>query len=86
MLSFYVRKSTTPVADCDFSASAGGAHLRYRLSPLYETAYGDVSNEISGISIVCTDVTAMVNAELELRRSQQERAALVASEIAAKVR
>ena len=82
----YIHQSSTPVAERDFSTSAEGAHLRYRLSPLYETVHGDVSSEISGISVVCTDVTAMVNAELALRRSQEERDALVASATAAKVR
>ena len=41
---------------------------------------------MSAVAIVCTDITAMVNAELALRKSQEERAALLVSENAARVR
>jgi hypothetical protein len=74
------------VPEQEFCASSNGVHFRYRLSAIYETQKDAAEQVMSAVAIVCTDITAMVNAELALRKSQEERAALLVSENAARVR
>jgi signal transduction histidine kinase len=64
------------------------------LTPLYESKSADIAKgnsntaaclrQFSGLAVVCTDISAMVHAELALVQSQKEREALAASEEAAR--
>lgn len=73
------------LAERDFGTQVGGCHFRYRISPLYHSGESARRHEkAAGLAIICTDVTAMVHAELALQDSQRERDALAASEEAAK--
>lgn len=75
------------IAERDFMTQVGEHHLRYRVSPLYHSdnsAEAPQAKNIAGLAIVCTDVTAMVQAELALQESQRQREALAVSEEAAK--
>ena len=75
---------TTSLAERDFTSQVGDCHFRYRISPLYDTANAKDVNKLAGLAIVCTDVTAMAQAETALQQSRLEKEALVASEEAAK--
>lgn len=78
------------LASEELMASFGDSHFRYRITSLYsmECSTEDMgtptTGALTGLAVVCTDVTATINAEKALQQSQAEREALLASENAAK--
>lgn len=75
---------TAVMAERDFVTEDGNSHFRYRISPLYHPADTKDAHKVAALAIICTDITAMVQAEIALQQSKLEKAALVASEEAAK--
>ncbi len=57
--------------------------FRYRLTPLQERSdTEDIRSSITGISVIATDITDMLEAEEQLRSAELERSRLVACEAA----
>ena len=78
------------MASEELLASFGDSHFRYRITSLYsmecrtDDRGSPTIGELTGLAVVCTDVTAMISAVKALQKSQAEREALLASENAAK--